>query len=174
MAINSRSKRRDPNTGKYLSNSNVWVFDDNAAYCYLGNELLFFTDLDVYMNLMIDKSFSKLANGYSATRINGKGIAVHRLVVNAQPGVIVDHINRNKKDNRIINLRLTNKSVNAFNSKIRNTNTSGVTGVWFRKDTKKWVAEIKVNYKKITLGSFKNKSEAIKARSKAEAEYYGC
>ena len=84
---------------------------------------------------------------------------------------IVDHINRNKRDNRRENLRLANKSLNAFNSKIYKNNKSGVTGVYFRKDTKKWTAEIKVNYRKICLGCYETKEEAINARKKAEQKY---
>ena len=64
-------------------------------------------------------------------------------------------------------------SENAYNSKIRNNNTSGCTGVWYRKDTKKWTAAIKNKYKKINLGCFEKKEDAIKARIEAEKKYSG-
>jgi hypothetical protein len=86
---------------------------------------------------------------------------------------VIDHINRNKKDNRLCNLRICDKSINAFNIGIKSNNTSGVTGVWFRKDTKKWVAEIKKNYKKISLGCYEKKEDAIKARKEAEIKIGG-
>ena len=85
----------------------------------------------------------------------------------------MDHINRNKKDNRLANLRITNKSINAYNSKMRTDNTSGYKGVWYRKDTGKWVAEIRKDQKKIILGNFIDKQDAIRERKKAEVVYYG-
>ena len=63
---------------------------------------------------------------------------------------------------------MANKSQNAYNSKKRSTNTSGTVGVYFRKDTQKWVAVIRNNYKKIYLGTYKEKEAAIKARKEAE------
>ena len=106
------------------------------------------------------------------SQINGKSILLHRFLKNPSNNEVVDHINRNKKDNRLCNLRNTNKSINAFNSKLNQNNSSGYTGVYYRKDTRKWVAEIKKNYKKISLGNFNKKEDAINARKKAEEEYY--
>lgn len=56
--------------------------------------------------------------------------------------------------------------------KPRKTNTSGYPGVQWRKDTEKWRAVIQVNGKNINLGSFVEKSDAIKARKKAEENYW--
>lgn len=160
------------NLGRFARNKNKWVVEGDIAECYLGGELLFFTNAYLYDSLCLF-SFSKLADGYSAARVGGKEIPVHRIISNPAPTDIVDHINRNKKDNRIENLRNTDKSINAFNSKIRSTNTSGVTGVWYRKDTNRWVAEIKKNYTKVSLGCFETKEEAIAARKRAEVKIYG-
>jgi len=169
MSINSN---RDKITGRFIGNQNEWIEKDGCLYCYCKGSLLFFTNAE-YKPLFDGLSVSKLADGYAGIRINGNVIAVHRLLTNAKAEDIVDHINRNKKDNRITNLRLTNKSVNAFNCGIRKNNTSGHTGVWWRSDTGKWAAEIKVDYKKIHLGCFENLNDAIKAREIAENKYYG-
>lgn len=53
------------------------------------------------------------------------------------------------------------------------TNTSGVKGVHYDKDRNKWKSEICVNNKKIMLGRFENKDDAIKARCDAEIKYFG-
>lgn len=162
---------RDEN-GRFKNNKNTWSVIEDIAYCYLDNELLFFTDLSVYENIK-HRSFCKLANGYSATHIDRKEVPVHRLIANPLPNELVDHINGNKKDNRACNLRNTNKCINAFNCKRKTTNTSGRTGVYYRKDTHRWTAEIKVNGKKIALGCYIKIEDAIVARTNAEIKYYG-
>lgn len=54
----------------------------------------------------------------------------------------------------------------------RVTNTSGVTGVWYDKRRDRWTAEIMLRKKKIRLGRYKSKEDAIKARRAAEEEYF--
>lgn len=159
---------RDKATGRFLKNDNTWRTRGGIAECYLNDELLFFTDDE----RVLEYSWAKSANGYASTTINGKQILLHRFISNPKEDELVDHINRNKKDNRKCNLRNTDKSINAFNSKMRCTNNSGVTGVWYRKDTNKWCAEIKKNYKKIALGCYETIEEATEARRKAEEVYY--
>lgn len=161
---------RDKKTGRFIPNVNTWEEKNGLLYCFLNDELLFFTEAE--NKLIFDGlSVSKLALGYSAVRIADKEVAVHRVLTGAKAGDIVDHINRDRKDNRLTNLRITDKSGNAFNTRIRTDNTSGVKGVSFRKDTKRWQAEIKVNYKKISLGCYATKEEAAEARRKAEVKY---
>lgn len=85
----------------------------------------------------------------------------------------VDHINGIKDDNRIVNLRLATNSQQNFNTGIRKDNKSGVKGVYWRNEYKKWAAQIKANKKTIFLGYYENKEEAIKARKDAEIKYHG-
>lgn len=169
------TKKIDRNIkGKFIAKDNIYVIKDDIVECYNQNNfLLFFTDIS---NLEKIKKYnwSKYANGYVCGCKNNKKVALHRYLMNCEEkNKVVDHINRNKKDNRLCNLRVCGKSLNAFNVDIRKNNTSGVTGVWFRKDTKKWVAEIKKDYKKICLGCYKTKEEAVLARKKAEKEIGG-
>lgn len=77
----------------------------------------------------------------------------------------IDHINGIKTDNRIINLRSVTKSQNAMNMK-------NVSGVSFCKRSKKWIAYIIVNYKKIHLGSFINKDDAINCYKINKEKYH--
>lgn len=68
-------------------------------------------------------------------------------------------------------MRACNKSENAYNSKRKTTNTSGKTGVYWRKDTSKWTAEIKHLGKKHCLGCFDSFEEAARSRDLAEEKY---
>lgn len=161
---------RDKKTGKFIPRKNVWIekVNEEQLECYtINGELLFFTDLALKETL-IKYSWCKLANGYASTHVEGKQIPIHRFLLKPDEDKLVDHINRNKKDNRMSNLRIADKSLNAFNCDVRKTNKSGYTGVHLRKDTGKWSAEIKKNGKKYCLGCYKDINDAIKAREKAE------
>ena len=164
--------QRNPKTGRFAPNVNKWEERNGLAYCYLGDELLFFTDIEMSMQFR-NKSIGKMANGYAETWVNGRAIQIHRIIIGAKEGDIIDHINRDKKDNRLANLRFSDKSENSFNRDIQPQNTSGRTGVWFRKDTNRWAAEIRKDCKKISLGCYATKEEAVKAREEGEVKYYG-
>lgn len=114
-------------------------------------------------------------NGYIISQETGsdKCVLFHRIITDALEGQIVDHINHNTLDNRKNNLRIGTQENNMMNAKLKSSNTSGNTGVWLDNRTGKWVAEIKVNKTKISLGHFTNKSDAISTRKKAEEEYFG-
>lgn len=71
------------------------------------------------------------------------------------------------------NCRWVTKNTQAYNKRKYKNNTSGVVGViWVERD-KVWVSRISVKGKRINLGSFINKDEAIEARQQAEIKYYG-
>lgn len=100
---------------------------------------------------------------YAAARINGKKIRLHRFLL-GEPDGLVDHINRDKLDNRRRNLRVVNYSQNNRNTDIRIDNTSGHKGVSYDKYGNRWRAFVYSSGKRINLGSFKNITEAVKAR----------
>lgn len=165
--------QRDCSNGRFKPKGNVFVKNNGCIYCFsLNGDLLFFTD-EEFSPEIIKHNWCKTADGYSATCINTRQVSTHRFILKASKCDLVDHINGNKKDNRLCNLRICNKSQNAYNSKINTNNTSGHTGVYFRKDTQKWVATIKNNNRNISLGCFKDKSDAIKAREEAEKRIIG-
>ena len=97
---------------------------------------------------------------------------MHRLINNTPKNMLTDHINRDKLDNRKCNLRSGNKSLNSINRCKPSNNKSGFKGVHLDSWTEKWRAEIKINGKKITLGRFNNKLDAVEARAKAEKKYH--
>lgn len=84
-----------------------------------------------------------------------------------------DHENRNRLDNRRCNLRPATKNDNARNHNKYANNTSGITGVSWRKDMQKWSAYIIVNGKQVHIGYFKNMKDAIIKRLEAEMKYFG-
>ncbi len=107
-------------------------------------------------------------NGYAERRPteNGNKITytIHRIVANTPIGMFTDHINRNKLDNRSVNLRNVTKSDNALNSKKRTDNTSGHTGIYLI--PARWEAKLTIGGKDIRFGAFKTKEEAIEAYHK--------
>lgn len=115
--------------------------------------------------------------GYRNLRIDRRGYLAHRvawLFVNGEwpPGEI-DHINGDRADNRISNLRLASDAENRRNSKRPVSNTSGVKGVSWCKKKKMWHAGIKYNYRTINLGYFDDVNEAGRAYQSAAMKYHG-
>lgn len=101
-------------------------------------------------------------------------VLMHRFVLNVLDSAIyIDHINHVVSDNRKENLRIVNSQINQQNRKRNKINTSGVTGVSYDKRDKRWDAYINWNYKKISLGSFTDFNDAVKARKDAEEKYFG-
>lgn len=113
-------------------------------------------------------------NGYVRIRLRGNNYRGHHLawlyVHGELPSSDVDHINHNRSDNRISNLRLVSKVDNCRNTSKFKTNTSGVTGVYWSKSKNKWQASISVNSKHKHLGTFVEFEDACKARKEAELE----
>lgn len=107
--------------------------------------------------------------GYAARTL--KTIRMHRVIMNAPIGVEVDHRNRNKLDNQRTNLRLADDFLNNQNQGIRKDNTSGQKGVHYNSLQSKWVARLQFRNKRIFLGSYKTKEEAIVAYQQAQTEY---
>ena len=84
----------------------------------------------------------------------------------------VDHINGDGTDNRLCNLRVADKMINGRNTKISTKNTSGVVGVCWSEQRKMWVAYINSERgKRMQLGRFALKEDAIAARLKAEKKF---
>lgn len=87
------------------------------------------------------------------------------------PDEQIDHINHVRTDNRIVNLRKASNTENSRNASIGSNNTSGALGVWFEKRRNAWVAEIKVDRRKIHIGQFDAFEDAVAARKAAEVKY---
>ncbi|KKN52188.1 hypothetical protein LCGC14_0615380 [marine sediment metagenome] len=98
-----------------------------------------------------------------------KTIYLHREIMNTPEGLITDHINRDKLDNRKSNLRIVSYSENGFNRKPDTNNGSGYLGVGWNKAMEKWRVQIEVLGTCVHVGFFddpKVASEAYRSRKK--------
>lgn len=86
---------------------------------------------------------------------------------------LIDHKNSVRTDNRITNLREASKSANSCNTNMKSDNTSGVKGVFWQKNRKKWLVQIQVNRELKYLGYFTSKEEAEAAARAAREEFHG-
>ena len=114
----------------------------------------------------------KNSNGYVVLSALGVRIPAHRAVWALHnekwPSGEIDHINQNKLDNRIENLRDVSHSINLRNVGIRANNKSGMTGVIFDNSRNKFKAFIAINGRTITLGRYLTFGDAAQARSDYE------
>lgn len=116
------------------------------------------------------------SQGYKTLCVCGVQYLSHRLaffIINGYLPKNVDHINGVKNDNRPLNLREATKAQNGWNMKKSTSNSSGVKGVYWSRNAKKWAAEIYVNGKHVWLGLHLTLSDAAKAVSMAREEYHG-
>lgn len=154
---------------------NRYEFKNNIAYLYVANrENPAIIDLEDYEKVnnyhWNNKDNYTICSFYKGERHT---LFLHRIIINAQKGQVVDHINGNKLDNRKCNLRIATIQQNSCNHKRISRNSSGFTGVHFDKKTRKWKAQINYKRKRTHLGYFNSIEDAVKARKDAEIKYFG-
>jgi len=114
--------------------------------------------------------------GYITIGLNGQSYLAHRLAwafVYGDPGedMQIDHINGDRSDNRICNLRIANHAENCRNSKVRKHSKTGIKGV--KKRGNKWHVRIRIGGEDKWLGSYYTPEEASAAYKKAADELFG-
>jgi len=116
--------------------------------------------------------------GYIDIGVDGGIYKAHRLIYFYHNGyfpLFIDHIDGNRSNNKIQNLRSATISQNAMNQKISTKNSSGVKGVYWHKRDKKWVVQVKVNSKYQSFGYYEDKElaelVAIEATNKLHKEF---
>ena len=112
------------------------------------------------------------AKAHEADRKNP--ILLHALILPECPdGMVRDHINGDRLDNRRANLRIVSVKQNSQNKGARKLSKSGVNGVVWDKRSGKWYVQIKVDGKNKYLGRFSDIKDAISTRKQAEINYFG-
>ena len=148
---------------------------------------LFFYDAETGLIInRVDRGYNSLMgseagtlrkdSGYRELMIAGKTYKSHRLAllmsgVNLTRSTECDHVNGIRDDNRLCNLRVVTKTENMRNTKIQSNNTSALMGVHWKQSARKWQARISHCGKRISLGHFTEKYDAICARHYAEIDY---
>lgn len=116
-------------------------------------------------------------SGYRQIRVDGNRYFAHRLawlyVYGQWPDGEVDHVNGERADNRIANLRLASRSQNMANAKIPKNNTSGIKGVIWDKVNRKWMAYLQVDGRFKNLGRFETLEAASATRIAASRKAFG-
>ena len=164
-------KQKASKTHKKYNKYDLESEEYGIGFTFKGEEFWF--DKEDY-ELIKDYCWRFDSYGYVVTNVGKKQIFFHRVVTNCPDEMIPDHIERNNRfDNRKQNLRITDKAHNNMNKSMICTNTSGVMGVSKYSYKDGWCASVSQNNKSIYLGVFDSFEEAVKARLKAEKEYYG-
>lgn len=107
------------------------------------------------------------AMGFVYSNKKQKNIKLHIHIFGKKDGLEIDHINRDKLDNRKGNLRFVSHGDNMLNATMRVDNRSGFTGVFYDTKRNKWLAHFRGRY----IGRYVMKDDAIAARKKAEKEF---
>lgn len=159
-------------------------YEDKGDYVvmYTTKDEPFFVDKEDFDKVK-NICWSKNNGGYlTGNAGNRKIVMLHRYIMDAPDDMLVDHVHgsETKHDNRRSNLRLATRAQNQMNVKLSVNNTSGCTGVYYKKDMNKWIAQIGIGRYEDTgkvrckyLGAYENIEDAIKARKEAEEQYYG-
>lgn len=117
------------------------------------------------------------SRGYRNVYFQGKLHLEHRVIwflyYGEWPDNEVDHINRNRSDNRISNLRLATRSENGQNRKMPTNNSSGYKGVTWVKSRNAWQVVINIGRQPKFLGRFATREEAASVYNKAALKYHG-
>lgn len=123
------------------------------------------------------KAGHKRPDGYTQVVVDGKKYYAHRIIYSMHYGDItetIDHINGDRSDNRIENLRPATMSQQAMNTRKRE-NTSGIKGVYFESQTNRWRAAINFNGKSYRSKRFSQLADAerfvINKRKELHGEY---
>lgn len=158
---------------KKFNKYNLSSFEYGVGYTLQGD--IFYFDLEDYEKIKDicwhKDSSTGYIKGYNNIN-NSKKVFLHRVIMEANKGDIIDHINHNLSDNRKVNLRRCTRSQNGANTKRRIDNKSGHSGVYYDKSRNKWSVQISVNNKKIFIGRYNFYDDAVNARKNAENKYF--
>jgi len=134
------------------------------------NKVALVSDIDFPMLCQSIWHASEVKKGLFYAK-SSKGIFMHRLVINAPKGVMVDHVNGDGLDNQRENLRLCTNAENLRNRKLHKNSTSGYKGVFPFRD--KYIVQIQFDGQRFYLGIYSDPIEAAKVYDKKAIELFG-
>lgn len=156
-----KSKERAKRNRYEIDGGVVKVFFDNV-------DEYFICDADD-LELVNSGSWYKGQIGYAYSNAR-ENTTFHKELMKPPQGMVVDHINRNKLDNRKSNLRIVTQASNTQNSDRKRPNKTGYHNVYYRKQNDKYVGVFTMNKKKYQVGTFKTPYEAYLAVEKRKEE----
>jgi len=153
----------------------------NGQYKQLINHARVLKD-DFTRDVLAQKTWHLTSNGYPATNVRSpdgryKRVLLHHLVYHyyhgpVPPGHEIDHEDKDKTNALPSNLRHLTRSGNMANKGRDRDNTSGYKGVSWNKNRSLWVANIRKNGNRISLGGFADKHEAARRVNAAYREHF--
>jgi len=151
--------------------SNIYfIHDDGTAEMKCGNSIV---RLDADKVDLVSKfKWSIGSHGYPTSGCGKNQKLMHRLIFEVDRGSIIDHINRDKLDNRVANLRIATFQENMSNKEVSTVNTSGYKGICRTTDGK-WQAQICKDRRSIYLGRYESAELAAQAYDTAARTIHG-
>ena len=149
--------------------------DKKVMYGYLPQNIIFIIDADMYEKIK-DISFYPSFKDMDQEQnylVDCHGTKLHDYLLPHVDGLEIDHINMNRFDNRVSNLRYVTHQQNQINQGIQKNNTSGYSGVSYYEPRGKYRARIKVMNRDIHLGYYKTLNQAVQARNHAMKCLFG-
>lgn len=160
----------------------IWTEEEKAgllaAFTYDAQSGKFFHKVDknhgrhVPVRAGDEAHGSRDSNGYIVLGCNGRIYTAHRLAWffnhGEFPELHIDHIDHNRTNNSISNLRMVQRDENHRNKTLNKRNSSGKSDVWHDRNRNNWMVRICLRGKRVTVGRFKEKQDAVNARWIAE------
>jgi hypothetical protein len=166
-------KRHGKIMNKTVFDKNDYIFEDDIVKIVLRNRyqnILGYCVIDADKYDLVNQYKWYLSGGYCVTKgINrNKGIRLHHLLMNSDE--LCDHIDNDKLNNRMVNLRKATHQENSINKSLSSNNKTGVVGICQKWN--KWVVNLTYNYQDMKIGSYNTFDEAVINRLKGEAIYF--
>lgn len=159
--------------------NNIVVYDDCAEIILrnrqeeeVGRAIIDLEDLSLIKEY---KWYLNRVNNFVYADTGSNSLYIHRLLMNVvfDNNFYVDHVDRNRLNNKRLNLRVCSNIENCRNRGKKGDCSSEYIGISWVKDKKRWFSYIWIEYKRISLGKYKTIEGALIARLKAELKYFG-
>jgi hypothetical protein len=144
----------------------------DCGYAFTGDGTKFLFDM-ADAGIVASRGWHLSKRGYIAGKEKRRERPLHKLLITVDSGLDIDHISRNKLDNRRSNLRVCDHHENCFNQSLRRNNTTGYIGVSFARNVGKYESYIHCDGVKYGLGYYASPEEAAFVRDSAALSMFG-